>query len=83
MPWRLRALFSENFVAMLSNGPCGDVNNIDFHGKHAPRQPFEQIRIVAAKVADASWRASKGIKEYHSDVPVAHAASQEGASRLA
>ena len=34
-------------------------------------QPFEQIRIVAAKVADASWRASKGIEEYRSDAPVA------------
>ena len=70
MPWRLRAMSSDNFVAMLSNGPCGDINNIDFHGKRAPRQPFEQIRIVAAKVADASWRASRGIGEYHSDAPV-------------
>ncbi|MBU62286.1 MAG: hypothetical protein CMI26_07275 [Opitutae bacterium] len=71
MPWRLRAMSSDNFVAMLSNGPCADVNNIDFHGKRAPRQPFEQIRIVAAKVADASWRASRGIGEYNSDAPVA------------
>ncbi len=71
MPWRLRAMSSDNFVAMLSNGPCGDINNIDFHGKRAPRQPFEQCRIVAAKVADASWRASKGIEEYRSDAPVA------------
>jgi hypothetical protein len=70
MPWRLRAMSSDNFVAMLSNGPCGDVNNIDFHGKRAPRQPFEQIRIVAAKVADASWRSSRGIQEYSSDAPV-------------
>ena len=71
MPWRLRAMSSDSFVAMLSNGPCGDVNNIDFHGKRAPRQPFEQIRIVAAKVADASWRASKEIERYSSDTPVA------------
>jgi neutral ceramidase len=71
MPWRLRAMSSDNFVAMLSNGPCADVNNIDFHGKRAPRQPFEQIRIVAAKVADASWRASRGIGEYFSDAQVA------------
>ena len=49
---------TDNFVAMLSNGTSGDINNIDFHGKRAPRQPFEQCRIVAAKVADASWRAS-------------------------
>ncbi len=71
MPWRIRAMSSKDFVAMLSNGPCGDINNIDFHGKRAPRQPFEQIRIVAAKVADASWRASKGIEKYHADAPVA------------
>ena len=71
MPWRLRAMSSDSFVSMLSNGPCGDVNNIDFHSKRAPREPFEQCRIVAAKVADASWRASKGIEEYRSDVPVA------------
>ncbi len=71
MPWRLRAMSSDHFVSMLSNGPCGDINNIDFHSKRAPRQPFEQIRIVAAKVADASWRASKEIKEYRPDTPVA------------
>ncbi len=71
MPWRLRAMSSDNFVAMLSNGTSGDINNIDFHGKRAPRQPFEQCRIVAAKVADASWRASTGIEEYRSDTPVA------------
>ena len=71
MPWRLRAMSSDNFVSMLSNGTSGDINNIDFHGKRAPRQPFEQCRIVAAKVADASWRASRGIEEYRSDIPVA------------
>jgi len=71
MPWRLRAMSSQNFVAMLSNGTSGDINNIDFHGTRAPRQPFEQCRIVAAKVADASWRASKGINEYRADAPVA------------
>ena len=71
MPWRIRAMSTDNFVAMLSNGTSGDINNIDFHGKRAPRQPFEQCRIVAAKVADASWRASKGIVEYRSDAAVA------------
>jgi neutral ceramidase len=70
MPWRLRAAASEDFVAMLSNGACGDINNIDFNGTRAPREPFEQIRIVAAKVADASWRAIRDM-EYFSDASVA------------
>ncbi len=70
MPWRLRAAASEDFVAMLSNGACGDINNIDFNGTRAPREPFEQIRIVAAKVADASWRAIRDM-EYFTDAPVA------------
>jgi len=60
----------EDFVAMLSNGPCGDINNIDFTGTRPPREPFEQIRLVAAKVADASWRAMRNA-ERHADAPVA------------
>ncbi len=59
----------ENFVAMLSNGPCGDINNIDFAGTRAPRAPFEQIQLVAGKVADASWRAVRDA-ERHADVPI-------------
>lgn len=60
----------ENFVAMLSNGACGDVNNIDFTGTRPPRAPFEQIRLVAAKVADASWRATRNAQRRF-DLPVA------------
>ena len=69
VPWRLRAAGIDQFVPMLSNGACGDINNIDFTGQRAPREPFEQCRIVAAKVADAAWRATKGM-EFHNDVPV-------------
>lgn len=54
----------ENFVAMMTNGTSGDINNIDFHRTRPPRAPFEQIRIVAAKTADASWRAVKKIERY-------------------
>ena len=53
-----------NFVAFISNGASGDINNIDFYGKRPPRAPFEQIRIVASKAADAAWRAVKKIKQY-------------------
>jgi len=54
----------ENFVAMMTNGTSGDINNIDFHSTRAPRAPFEQIRIVANKTADAAWRAVKKIDDY-------------------
>lgn len=60
----------ENFVGILSNGTSGDINNIDFHGKRAPRSPFEQIRLVAGKVADASYRATRDI-DYAKDASVA------------
>ncbi|HBE71659.1 MAG TPA: hypothetical protein DDW52_26245 [Planctomycetaceae bacterium] len=53
---------AEGFVAALSNGASGDINNIDFDGTRAPRAPFEQIRLVASKVADATWRATREIK---------------------
>lgn len=54
---------------MLFNGASGDINNIDFNGTRAPRQPYEQIRLVAAKVADASWRAARQATR-HEDLPV-------------
>jgi len=54
----------DNFVAMMTNGTSGDINNIDFYSRRAPRAPFEQIRVVATKAADAAWRAVKKIEEY-------------------
>jgi len=60
LPYRLAGSKpSEEFVAILSNGTSGDINNIDFQGKRAPRAPFEQIGVVASKVADAAWRATR------------------------
>ena len=70
MPSRIGRNTPTNFVALMSNGTSGDINNIDFHGKRAPRETFEQIRLVAAKVADAAWRARRDMK-YESEVPVA------------
>lgn len=58
------------FVAIMSNGTSGDINNIDFLGKRAPRAPFEQIRVVASKAADAAWRATRDMS-YEADLPVA------------
>jgi hypothetical protein len=41
------------FVGILSNGTSGNINNIDFSKPSAKKEPFEQIRLVAASVADA------------------------------
>lgn len=68
MPSRVRG--DERFVAMLSNGTSGDINNIPFpmgQPPRPPREPFEQIRLVAAKTADAAWHARQKIKEHRSD----------------
>ncbi len=46
-----------DFVAMISNGTSGDINNIPFLVNRPPRKPFEQIQVVAEKTADAAWRA--------------------------
>ena len=53
-----------NFVAMMSNGTSGDINNIPFGIGRPPREPFEQIRIVAGEAADAVWYARKKIDKY-------------------
>jgi neutral ceramidase len=65
MPSRLRA--GEGFVAMMTNGTSGDINNIPFGVIRPPREPFEQIRIVAGKAADAAWFAHRKIEEHRSD----------------
>jgi hypothetical protein len=65
MPYRLGGVNPPaNFVALMTNGASGDINNLVFTGFRAPRSPFEQIRIVASKTADASWRAIRKIENY-------------------
>lgn len=68
MPSRLRA--DQNFVAIMSNGASGDINNIPFLVNRPPREPFEQIRIVARKAADTAYFACKTIDAYESDVTI-------------
>jgi neutral ceramidase len=68
MPARLRA--GDEFVAMMSNGTSGDINNIPFLVTRAPRETFEQIRIVARKAADAAWTAHGKIERHETDVPL-------------
>ena len=55
----------------MSNGTSGDINNIDFYSKRAPRAPFEQIRVVANKTADAAWRATRKIEKYEENPLIA------------
>lgn len=66
MPSRLRA--GPEFVAMMSNGASGDINNIPFLENRPPREPFEQIGIVARKAADAAYFAYKKIDSHDSNV---------------
>ena len=65
MPARLRA--GDDFVAMMSNGASGDINNIPFTVTRPPREPYEQIRIVARKAADTAWFAHRKIDQHRSD----------------
>jgi hypothetical protein len=57
----------DGFVAMMSNGTSGDINNIPFLVSRPPRKPFEQIQIVAQKAADAAWRARASIAAHRPD----------------
>ena len=57
-----------DFVAIMSNGTSGDINNIPFLVKRPPRKPFEQIQIIAAKAADAACRARATIATHRQDV---------------
>ena len=66
MPNRLRA--DENFVAIMSNGASGDINNIPFLVNRPPREPFEQIGIVGRKAADTAYFAYQKIEDYDNDV---------------
>ncbi|MBM3858669.1 MAG: hypothetical protein FJ395_03350 [Verrucomicrobia bacterium] len=66
MPSRVNG--DTNFVAMMSNGASGDINNIPFLVTRPPREPFEQIRIVASKAADAAWLALRKIEKHNPDV---------------
>ncbi len=68
MPSRLRA--GDGFVAMMSNGTSGDINNIPFLVTRPPREPFEQIRIVAQKAADTAWFAHRKIAAHRADAPL-------------
>ena len=62
---------AEGFVAMMSNGTSGDINNINFRNPRPRREPYEQIRIVASKTADAAARAIRQIDSASGDLTLA------------
>jgi hypothetical protein len=68
MPSRLRA--DQNFVAIMSNGASGDINNIPFLVNRPPREPFEQVRIVASKAADTAYFAYRKIETHERDLTI-------------
>jgi hypothetical protein len=58
------------FVAAMSNGTSGDVNNVDFRQKSSePRESFEQIAYAAELLANDIFNAYSKI-EYHESVPL-------------
>jgi hypothetical protein len=57
------------FVAAMTNGTSGDINNVNFFEGSANQQPFEQIRLVASDVAASAYTAYQRI-EYQDWVPL-------------
>ncbi len=57
------------FVAMLTNGTSGDVNNIDFVRPRPRAAPYERIGVVAGKLAGQVVRAL-GEMTYSENAPV-------------
>ncbi|MEZ6126451.1 MAG: hypothetical protein R3C49_25285 [Planctomycetaceae bacterium] len=49
------------FVALLSNGTSGDINNINFREKGVRREPYEKMNEVADKVAAKVIAAEKTV----------------------
>ncbi len=57
------------FVAMLSNGTSGDINNINFRNKVPPAEPYQKMRQVADRVAREAHRVYGKIR-YQESLPV-------------
>lgn len=58
-----------SFVAILSNGTSGDVNNTDFVHPRPRAQPYERIGAVAGKLANHAVQAAKTM-QYSDDAPI-------------
>ena len=62
----------DSYVAILSNGTSGDINNVDYSGPPPEKKyaPGEKMIEVANSVADAAFEAFQTI-EYSSSLPIA------------
>jgi len=63
------------FVAMLTNGTSGDVNNNDFVHPRPRMEPFQRIREVAGKLAAHAVEAAAKM-QYTSEAPIRMAQSE-------
>ncbi|MEX2512152.1 MAG: neutral/alkaline non-lysosomal ceramidase N-terminal domain-containing protein [Cyclobacteriaceae bacterium] len=62
---------SPSFVAMMSNGTSGDINNINFGGEApAPMPPYAKMEMVANTVAAEAFKVYQNI-QYKDWVPLA------------
>lgn len=52
----------ESFVALLANGTSGDINNVDVKQRRLSREPMEQSRLVAGRVADVALGVYRQVK---------------------
>ncbi len=50
------------FVALMSNGASGDINNINFRERRISQEPYEQIETVAEDVANEAIRVLEAIE---------------------
>ncbi|MDD4872759.1 MAG: hypothetical protein PHR77_19575, partial [Kiritimatiellae bacterium] len=61
--------FDPPFVAIMSNGTSGNINNIDFTQPGKKMAPYERMREVANDVAAATFKAYQTI-QWHDSVPL-------------
>lgn len=57
------------FVAMMSNGTSGDINNINFRGPRESHPPYGKMKLVADEVAEAVMEGYQEIR-YQDWVPL-------------
>jgi hypothetical protein len=60
----LQRLAGADFVAIMLNGCCGDINHIDVAKPHVYTHPFSEIDRVGDVVAGAAYQAWRGIRDF-------------------
>jgi neutral ceramidase len=72
----IQRMRGEAFIAALSNGACGDVNNIDVLGQSRPKNDhYQHTERVAARVAEAVFWAWNEMS-FAADVPLGAAMTE-------